>query len=41
MDMDKNREEVQISCASCHQQKHCQSTRIAASRAFPPFDLKY
>ncbi|ACY87587.1 hypothetical protein STM14_1093 [Salmonella enterica subsp. enterica serovar Typhimurium str. 14028S] len=39
--MNKNREEVQISCASCHRQKHCQSAPHGRSASFETIDLIY
>ncbi|TFB23605.1 hypothetical protein E3U32_13825 [Lelliottia nimipressuralis] len=36
----KSREEVQISCASCHWQKQSQSTDLAGSHNMFPVDSK-
>ncbi|PYZ47336.1 hypothetical protein DNK66_16330 [Klebsiella aerogenes] len=41
MVMGINREEVQISCASCHCCKHCQSARIQAWRGFQGNDRSF
>ncbi|QBG09060.1 hypothetical protein DA718_18645 [Klebsiella huaxiensis] len=41
MVMDINRDGVQISCASCHCRKHCQSTTNQASRGLRANDRSF